>query len=161
MNTSKKMYFESSNVRRRAKHLQKVHRNAHAPVTSDLSVANQNGNLGDEAQKLQFSQRSRPVEPLVLFPFERKVAKSNISEYRAVDVVHGFSLKGLLSPLKVPCPYCSGLIPMRSSECSYCRRGLRNYWLWETAIYKRILLLCALTIGLIGLILLLVYLLVL
>lgn len=85
-------------------------------------------------------KESRALVPLVVPPFERQVpgmdpASGTVADYTRLSWVAKFS------PFKVNCPYCEGLVSMNAKGCTHCGRGLLNYWLWEKAVFKRLLLL--------------------
>lgn len=129
---------------RRAYLKQNVRRKPVHAVSPDHSLPLASEALSEERSSYQASNRPQLADPLVISPFKRKVANSNISEYKARDHADGMNFKAVLSPLKIPCPYCSGLIRINATGCSHCLRGLQNYWLWENAVCKRLLLLFSL-----------------
>ena len=131
---------------RRAYLKQNVQRRRMNSVRSQHATSEASEALFREDDKCQSSMRSNLSQPLEIYPFKRMIANSNVSEYKARDHEEGFTFQALRSPLKIPCPYCSGLIRINSQGCSHCLRGLQNYWLWENAVYKRVFLLLGLAI---------------
>lgn len=94
------------------------------------------------------SEESCTREDFDVRPFKRsaalKLKESRNTEESKNNVFSRFSL------LNVACCYCEELISMHSNSCPHCRRGLKNYWLWEKAVFKRMLQLMGLALLALG-----------